>query len=176
MSERTKASESVNEDTELTALEQAAARALQSSRSPRPAEPAEPAQLPGDHPGVCTEPDSALMRVFGLLGKRWTGVVIASLISGPGHFAELRRAIPGVSERMLSDRLRELAELDLVTRHVEHGPPLRVTYELTDAGHGLAPALSELACWARRHLPAEERERCPSPDEFQASQPHQDQA
>ncbi|MGP3971765.1 winged helix-turn-helix transcriptional regulator [Streptomyces sp. 6N223] len=111
--------------------------------------------------GACTEPESALLRVFELLGKRWTGVVVASLISGPGHFAELKRAIPGISERMLSDRLSELAELGLLTREVEPGPPLRVNYELTESGHGLRDSLTELTRWAERYLP-EEGKHCPS--------------
>lgn len=110
--------------------------------------------------GACTEPDSALLRVFGLLGKRWTGLVIAALISGPGHFAELKRAVPGISERMLSDRLSELAELGLLTRHVEPGPPLRVSYELTAAGHGLRTSMVELTHWAEEFLP-EEGKQCP---------------
>jgi DNA-binding HxlR family transcriptional regulator len=113
--------------------------------------------------GACTEPDSALMRVFSMLGKRWTGVLIAALISGPGHFAELRRAIPGISERMLSDRLSELAELGLLTREVEEGPPLRVSYQLTAAGHGLRSSMVELTRWAEEHLP-EAGQKCP--DEF----------
>lgn len=108
----------------------------------------------------CKEPDFALQRVFGLLGKRWTGVVIAALMSGPGHFAELKRAIPGISERMLSDRLSELAALGLLTREVEPGPPLRVNYELTDSGHGLRDSLTELTRWAEQHLP-QEATHCP---------------
>jgi DNA-binding HxlR family transcriptional regulator len=109
---------------------------------------------------VCTEPDSALTRVFQLLGKRWTGLILAALISGPGHFAELKRAVPGISERMLSDRLAELAELGLLTRQVEAGPPLRVSYRLTAAGQGLRPSLVELTRWAETHL-AEDGARCP---------------
>ena len=58
-----------------------------------------------------------------MLGKRWTGLVLAALMNGPGHFAQLRRAVPGISERMLSDRLTELAALGLVVRTVEEGPP-----------------------------------------------------
>jgi DNA-binding HxlR family transcriptional regulator len=116
----------------------------------------------GGH-GSCTEPDSALTRVFGLLGKRWTGVLIAALLSGPGHFAELKRAVPGISERMLSDRLTELADLGLLTREVEPGPPLRVNYELTEAGHGLRDSLSELTRWAEEYLP-DAAKHCP--DEF----------
>ncbi|MGK5530718.1 winged helix-turn-helix transcriptional regulator [Streptomyces sp. URMC 129] len=114
----------------------------------------------GTDDGLCTEPESALQRVFALLGKRWTGVVIAALMSGPGHFAELKRAVPGISERMLSDRLSELAQAGLVTRHVQEGPPLRVSYRLTEAGLGLRPALVELTRWAEAQLPEDAR-KCP---------------
>ncbi|MBQ0864454.1 helix-turn-helix transcriptional regulator [Streptomyces sp. A73] len=101
-----------------------------------------------------------MTRVFHLLGKRWTGLILAALMSGPGHFAELRRAVPGISERMLSDRLTELASFGLVTRSVEEGPPLRVSYSLTDSGHALKPAMVELTRWADSHLP-ESAATCP---------------
>ncbi|MBO8197536.1 helix-turn-helix transcriptional regulator [Streptomyces smyrnaeus] len=101
-----------------------------------------------------------MTRVFHLLGKRWTGLILAALMSGPGHFAELRRAVPGISERMLSDRLTELASFGLVTRSVEEGPPLRVSYSLTDSGHALKPAMVELTRWADGHLP-ESAATCP---------------
>ncbi|MBW1596415.1 helix-turn-helix domain-containing protein [Streptomyces sp. JJ38] len=104
-------------------------------------------------PSGCSSPTDGITRVFELLGKRWTGLIIAALMSGPGHFAELRRAVPGISERMLSDRLGELAHLDLVLRSVDEGPPLRVTYRLTEAGMALRPALVELTRWADAHLP-----------------------
>ncbi|AXK37311.1 transcriptional regulator [Streptomyces armeniacus] len=113
---------------------------------------------------MCTEPEPAITRVFQMLGKRWTGLIIAALMNGPGHFAELRRAVPGISERMLSDRLSELAALDLVTREVDAGPPLRVSYRLTDAGAALRPAMAELTRWAVEHLPAEESAQCPEFD------------
>ena len=105
--------------------------------------------------GGCTEPEGGITRVFQLLGKRWTGLILAALMNGPGHFAELRRATPGISERMLSDRLTELTELGLVTRTVEEGPPLRVRYRLTEAGQALKPAMVELTRWADAHLPSE---------------------
>ncbi|SFD23657.1 winged helix-turn-helix transcriptional regulator [Streptomyces aidingensis] len=101
---------------------------------------------------MCSEPEGGLRQVFGLLGKRWNGLVIAALMGGPGGFAELKRAVPGISERMLSERLTELAELHLVAREVEPGPPLRVTYRLTESGHGLRPAMVELTRWADRFL------------------------
>ncbi len=117
-------------------------------------EPAGPGEM-------CTEPESGMTRVFQLLGKRWTGLILAALMNGPGHFAQLRRAVPGISERMLSDRLTELAGLGLVRRTVEEGPPLRVSYELTDAGRAIRPALVELTKWAEEHLRAGEGARCP---------------
>ncbi|MER7756531.1 helix-turn-helix domain-containing protein [Kitasatospora sp. NPDC097643] len=103
---------------------------------------------------ACFSVELALTRVFGLLGKRWTGLVVGVLNhGGPAYFSELRRAIPGISERMLSDRLTELADAGLVLREVDAGPPLRVSYRLTEAGLALRPALTELAVWADRHLP-----------------------
>lgn len=110
----------------------------------------------GTHPTgqskACSAPENAVTHVFAVLGKRWSGLLLAALMSGPGHFAELRRAVPGISERMLSDRLAELASLGLVLRSVEEGPPLRVSYRLTEAGMALKPAMAELTRWAEEHL------------------------
>jgi DNA-binding HxlR family transcriptional regulator len=100
----------------------------------------------------CEQASEELTRVFALLGKRWSGLVVAVLTGGPVRFAELRRAIPGISERMLSDRLTELADSGLVVREVLDGPPLGVSYRLTPAGLALRPALEELSRWAHEHL------------------------
>ncbi|PBC62281.1 transcriptional regulator [Streptomyces sp. Tue6028] len=105
--------------------------------------------------GPCQKVDDGMTRVFQLLGKRWTGLVVAVLLQRPVHFTELRRAIPGISERMLSDRLTELGAAGLVVREVDEGPPLRVSYRLTEAGAALEPALKELGAWAERYLPEE---------------------
>jgi DNA-binding HxlR family transcriptional regulator len=106
------------------------------------------------HEGAaCKRVDGGITRVFQLLGKRWTGPIVAVLVAQPAHFADLRRAIPGLSERMLSDRLTELGAAGLVIREVDGGPPLRVCYRLTEAGAALEPALRELGKWAERHLP-----------------------
>ena len=109
----------------------------------------------------CGAVDAEITRVFSLLGKRWSGVIIAVLMSqGRSFFAELRRSTPGISERVLSDRLSELSTAGLVVREVEEGPPLRVSYQLTAAGHALAPAMNELAEWAGKWMP--ESGPCPS--------------
>ncbi|RPE41707.1 HxlR family transcriptional regulator [Streptomyces sp. Ag109_O5-1] len=104
-------------------------------------------------PEQCKGVDAGITRVFQVLGKRWNGPILSVLLDQPTHFANLRRAIPGISERMLSDRLAELAAAGLVVREVDEGPPLRVSYRLTAAGAALEPSLKELGEWAKEHLP-----------------------
>jgi DNA-binding HxlR family transcriptional regulator len=103
-------------------------------------------------PRVC---DAALSRAFRFLGKRWNGVLLGTLISGPAGFAELRRAVNGISDSVLSERLTGLCAAGLVERTVNEGPPVAVTYSLTPAGQALLPALNELTAWAAENLPPE---------------------
>jgi DNA-binding HxlR family transcriptional regulator len=103
------------------------------------------------------ECDEHLSRAFALLGKRWSGVILGLLLQGPARFAVLARTIPGISERMLSDRLAELTAAGLITRKVLDGPPLGVVYELTDSGQALGPGLLKLGEWADRYMPPKRR-------------------
>jgi DNA-binding HxlR family transcriptional regulator len=96
--------------------------------------------------------DGALTSVFAVLGKRWTGVVIGVLLERPARFAELARAIPGITESMLSARLTELKDAGLLTREVIEGPPIASLYRLTPSGEALRPALMALGAWAEAHL------------------------
>jgi DNA-binding HxlR family transcriptional regulator len=96
--------------------------------------------------GVCPHFHAAIE----LIGKRWTGAIICALTEHPLRFGELVRTIPGLSDRLLSQRLRELEEKGLVGREVEAGTPVRVTYSLTEKGADLGPAIAELQSWARR--------------------------
>lgn len=106
-----------------------------------------------DHePAAC---DQALARAFGFLGKRWNGILLATLVQGPAGYAELKRAVTGISDPVLSDRLKELAGAGLITRQVADDPPVSVTYRVTEAGHALLPALKALTNWARENLPPE---------------------
>jgi DNA-binding HxlR family transcriptional regulator len=100
--------------------------------------------------------DGAIVRAFDFLGKRWNGVILSTLIEGPAGFSELRRAIGGISDSVLSERLTELTGAALVERRVTDGPPVAVEYSLTPAGQALVPAMRELATWARENLPAGE--------------------
>jgi len=85
-----------------------------------------------------------------LIGRRWSGAVIQLLLQRPSRFAELRAAIPDITDRMLSERLRELEEEGIVLRKVIPDTPVRVEYSLTLKGRGLAPALGAIGQWAER--------------------------
>lgn len=118
--------------------------------------PAYPEGVSPRPPGrTAPECDGALTRAFGLLGKRWSGVIVGTLQHGPAGFGEIRRSIAGISESMLSDRLAELTATGLVLREVQEGPPIAVNYRLSDRGLALLPALELLADWARDHLDVE---------------------
>ena len=105
-----------------------------------------PAGAPAVEPGkvVCPHFHEAVE----LVGRRWTGAILFSLIGGPRYFRELIAAVPGISDRLLSHRLRELEAEGLVERSVHEGPPARVSYCLSETGRGLEPALLELYDWA----------------------------
>jgi DNA-binding HxlR family transcriptional regulator len=100
--------------------------------------------------------DATLVRALDLLGKRWTGVVLATLRGGPAGFRALSRAVEGISDSMLSERLSELTDAGLVSRTVAEGPPLSVAYALTDAGRALLPALELIGRWAEEYLPTKD--------------------
>jgi DNA-binding HxlR family transcriptional regulator len=103
------------------------------------------------------ECDEHLSQAFALLGKRWSGVILGLLLQGPARFAVLARTIPGISERMLSDRLAELTSAGLIARTVLDGPPLGVVYELTESGRALGPGLLKLGEWADRYMTPKRR-------------------
>jgi DNA-binding HxlR family transcriptional regulator len=102
--------------------------------------------------------DVGLTRAFDFLGKRWNGVILGTLGTGPATFTELRRAVAGISDSVLSDRLTELATAGLIQRSAQEGSPVTVNYELTAAGQALNPAMKELVVWANEwateNLPA----------------------
>lgn len=104
---------------------------------------------------ACDRHDEALTRAFTILGKRWSALVLGSLRAGPAGFRELSRAIEGVSDSVLADRLAELTQNELVRRRVDEGPPVSVSYELTERGEALIPALTQISAWAVKHLPLE---------------------
>ena len=88
-----------------------------------------------------------------LVGKRWTGAILAVMLQGgPMRFSEIAAAVPALSDRLLSERMKELEARGMVERRVGGASPARVEYELTPMGRDLAPALGELEAWAHRWL------------------------
>jgi DNA-binding HxlR family transcriptional regulator len=108
---------------------------------------AESAAVPGNGPPASVPAD--FHAAIELIGRRWAGAILWSLAARPHYFAELATAVPGLSDRLLSRRLRELEAAGLVDRSVENGTPPRVSYALTEKGRSLEPALAELRDWAR---------------------------
>jgi DNA-binding HxlR family transcriptional regulator len=98
------------------------------------------------------DPCSAVRLAFSILGKRWNGMIIDALRQGPLSFVGLRRAVVGISDAMLSERLAELTGATIVARTVTPGPPVTVTYSLTTSGVELLPTLRNLGDWAARNL------------------------
>jgi DNA-binding HxlR family transcriptional regulator len=88
-----------------------------------------------------------------LIGRRWTGAIVAVLLEADElRFGEIARAVPELSDRLLSERIKELEARGLVARTVHEGPPQRVTYSLTAMGRALDPAVRELRSWAQAWL------------------------
>lgn len=107
----------------------------------------------GDKLRAC---DEAVSLAFSVLGKRWNAMIIEGLGAGPLSFVELRRAVKGISDGVLSDRLAELTEVSLLSRTVDPGPPIAVVYSLTPAAEKLLPVLHQLGAWASENLGAKQ--------------------
>jgi DNA-binding HxlR family transcriptional regulator len=103
-------------------------------------------------PGCCP----FFHRAVELIGRRWTGAILAVLLQhGAMRFSEVAAAVPELSDRLLSERMKELEAYGLVERRVDPGPPVKVFYALTAKGRSLEPAVAELGSWARRWMGAE---------------------
>lgn len=87
-----------------------------------------------------------------LIGRRWTGAIISVLFSGPSRFAEIRAAIPEITDRMLTERLQELESHGIVVRTVLDGTPIRVEYALSEKGEALKGPMDEIGEWASEWL------------------------
>jgi len=106
-------------------------------------------------PDQCDAIGSILSRV----GDKWTVLIVMTLADGPKRFNALKRAIGGVSQRMLTLTLRGLERDGMVTRTVFPTIPPRVDYELTELGHSLRVPVEALGQWAFAHLPVVARAR-----------------
>ncbi len=109
--------------------------------------------------GAQTDLCPTVERAFEVLGRKWSGLVIRELASGPRHFCELERNIPSVSARMLTERAKELEAEGIVMRTVHTGSPVRVVYELTEKGRALIPVMRGIESWARQWVTPEKSAR-----------------
>jgi DNA-binding HxlR family transcriptional regulator len=98
---------------------------------------------------------SRFHRAIELIGSRWTGAILQTLLQGKTRYAAIKAAIPDITDRMLSERLRSLEGEGLVVRAVVPESPVRVEYELTPKGRELQNALREIGSWAERWIPLE---------------------
>ncbi|KKI88663.1 HxlR family transcriptional regulator [Bacillus sp. SA1-12] len=101
---------------------------------------------------LCPKMESA----FRLLGKRWIGIIIHVLLDGPKRFKDLTDIIPSISQKMLSERLKELENEGLLERIVIDETPVKVIYQLTDKGKSLEGVVREIGIWANRYCVPEE--------------------
>ncbi|MEN3312148.1 MAG: hypothetical protein V7645_1477 [Actinomycetota bacterium] len=91
-----------------------------------------------------------------LIGARWSGAILRAVMDGAQRYAEIKAAIPGVSDTMLSQRLRWLEGEGVLERHVRDSSPVRVEYRLTERGAALAPVVEALTTWAHAWVPVED--------------------
>jgi DNA-binding HxlR family transcriptional regulator len=91
-------------------------------------------------------------RAVELIGKRWTGAILLVLMDGPLRFSEIGQLVPDLSDRLLSERLKELETEGIVERRVQDDSPVRVEYALTEKGRALEPALRALKHWSHSYL------------------------
>jgi DNA-binding HxlR family transcriptional regulator len=87
-------------------------------------------------------------RAVELIGRRWTGVIVSAMLDGSTRFSEMRDAIPDISDRMLSERLKELEADGIVERTVVPETPVRVEYHLTEKGLALKGVVDSVSSWA----------------------------
>lgn len=102
--------------------------------------------------GAGVDYSAPFQRAIELIGKRWSGAVVRALLPSPARFNQLLSGIPGISDRVLTERLRELEAEGIVERLVDPGPPVRVSYRLTARGRALEPVLSAVETWAEKWL------------------------
>jgi DNA-binding HxlR family transcriptional regulator len=95
---------------------------------------------------------SAYHQAIELIGKRWTGAIVFVLLDGPLRFSEVKVLVPEISDRLLSERMKELEGVGIVERQVMDEMPVRVEYSLTEKGRALEPAVRSLKVWARSWL------------------------
>ena len=91
-------------------------------------------------------------RAIEIIGRRWTGTIVRALLAGHTRFGQIRSAVPGLSDRLLSERLKELEAEGIVERQVLADVPVRIEYHLTAKGEALASVVQAASAWAEEWL------------------------
>lgn len=99
-----------------------------------------------DYSQMCPKFEKAM----DLIGKRWTGLILRVLLGGPRRFRDVKEQLPELSDRMLTERMKELEHAGPVTRHVYPETPVRIEYELTEKGRDLKTVIDDIQKWAER--------------------------
>jgi len=108
--------------------------------------------FPGKAPEIFYDQERCPVRgILGLLGRKWPSLILCHLSFGTHRFSELRGAIPDISQRMLSQTLRELERDGLITRETQGGVPPRVDYALTPLGESYIEPLQNMLSWGAKH-------------------------
>jgi DNA-binding HxlR family transcriptional regulator len=104
-----------------------------------------------------------IAHALGLVGERWSLLIVRELIHGPKRYTDLAGSLPGIGTNILAGRLKELESCGLVTKHRLDPPAASQVYELTPYGHELKPVMRALALWGLRSIdpPTEEDELAP---------------
>ncbi|MGW3246980.1 winged helix-turn-helix transcriptional regulator [Streptomyces sp. NPDC001070] len=105
-------------------------------------------------PDIDAEACTAFQAVLEQVGRRWTGAVLLAAARGARRFTDYRRMVPGISDRLLSRRLKEMEALGLMTREVVPSTPVQVLYHPSARGTELLTALEPLIAYGLRHAPA----------------------
>jgi DNA-binding HxlR family transcriptional regulator len=88
-----------------------------------------------------------------LIGARWTGAILRVLFTEQHRYAQIKAAVPGLSDTMLTERLRSLEADELIERRVIPSSPVQVEYHLTEKGLDLEPVLEAVVSWSHRWIP-----------------------
>lgn len=96
-----------------------------------------------DYSRMCPKYESAIE----LLGKKWSGLIIRVLLGGPRRFKDIKAQIPEMSDRMLTERIKEFEEAGILNRKVYPETPVRIEYELTDKGRALERVIESIQHW-----------------------------
>jgi DNA-binding HxlR family transcriptional regulator len=96
-----------------------------------------------DYSSMCPRYEASME----LLGKKWTGLIIRVLLGGPRRFKDIKEQIPEMSDRVLSERMKELEDAQILIRKVFPETPVRIEYELTPKGKSLEPVIKAIQQW-----------------------------